>query len=178
MWFEFFKMRIVKQKKHIMQVSNNPLIFLQLADQMYRQEVINYLKIYKLTNVESFQTGEELLKNMNNNPEIVIQDYSIEGISGMEVMTKAKKTNPNVEFIFFSEKDNIDTAIDCMKNGASAYIVKDKMAFQKMISNIQKINAASKIASTKTTYKLGVVLFFILLSLLIIVTIVLMINQL
>lgn len=161
-----------------MQDAVNPLIFLLLADQVYRQEVISYLKIYKFTNVEYFLTGEDLLKNMNKNPEIVIQDYSIDGISGMEIMTKAKKSNPSVEFIFFSEKDNIDTAIDCMKNGASAYIVKDKMAFQKMISNVQKINAATKIASTKTTYKRGVVLFFILLTLLIIATIVLMINQL
>jgi DNA-binding NarL/FixJ family response regulator len=161
-----------------MQNANNPLIFVLLTDQLYREKVVNYLKVYKFTNVETYLTGEEVLKNMSKNPDIVIQDYILEEMTEIELMTKAKKILPNVEFIFLSDKDNIDTAINCMKNGACDYIVKDEMALHKMAAKIQKINTASLLATKNSRFKLGVVLFFIVLGLMIIVTLVVMINQL
>jgi DNA-binding NtrC family response regulator len=161
-----------------MQNASNPLIFVLFTDQLYKQKVVDYLKVYKFTNVETFLTGEEVLKNMSKNPDIVIQDYFLEGMPEIELMTRAKKILPNVEFIFLSDKDNIDTAINCMKNGACDYIVKDEMALHKMAAKIQKINTASQLASKNSRFKLGVILFFIVLGLLIIATLFLMFNQL
>jgi len=83
-----------------MQNTKNPLIFVVEDNQLYNRLVVSYLKTNKFTNVESFLTGEEVLKNMHKNPDIVIQDYLLDGISGIEVMIKAKKNYPNVEFIF------------------------------------------------------------------------------
>jgi len=153
-----------------MQNTKNPLIFVVEDNQMYNKLVISYLKTNKLTNVESFLTGEDALKNMDKNPDIVIQDYLLEGMTGIEVLIKAKKTNPNVEFIFLSGQDSIDIAINSMKYGAYDYIVKDQMALQKMVNKIQKINSVTELVKSNKRYKVGVVLFFIGLAVLIIVT--------
>jgi len=154
-----------------MQNTKNPLIFVVEDNQMYNKLVVSYLKTNKLTNVESYLSGEDALSNMSKNPDIIIQDYLLEGMTGIEVLIKAKKTNPNVEFIFLSGQDSIDIAINSMKYGAYDYIVKDQMALQKMVNKINKINSVTELVKSNKRYKVGVVLFFIGLGLLIIATI-------
>jgi len=139
----------------------NPLIFVVEDNQMYNKLVVSYLKTNKFTKVESFFSGEEALKNMDKNPDIVIQDYLLEGMTGIEVLIKAKKSNPSVEFIFLSGQDSIDIAINSMKYGAYDYIVKDQMALQKLVNKINKINSVTELVKTNKRYKIGVVLFFI-----------------
>lgn len=156
-----------------MQNNKNPLIFVVEDNQMYNKLVVSYLKTNKLTNVESYFTGEEALRNMDKNPDIVIQDYLLEGMTGIEVLIKSKKTNPNVEFIFLSGQDSIDIAINSMKYGAYDYIVKDQMALQKMVNKIQKINSVTELVKSNKRYKIGVVLFFVGLGILVIATLVL-----
>lgn len=160
-----------------MQNKKNPLIFVVEDNQMYNKLVVSYLKTNKFSNVESFLSGEEALKNMNKNPDIVIQDYLLDGMTGIEVLIKAKKTNPDVEFIFLSGQDSIDIAINSMKYGAYDYIVKDQMALQKMVNKILKINSVTELVKSNKRYKVGVVLFFIGIVALIIVTLALAIMH-
>lgn len=153
-----------------MQNTKNPLIFVVEDNHIYNKLVVSYLKTHRYTNVESYLTGEEALQNMHKNPDIVIQDYLLEGITGIEVLIKAKKIAPNVEFIFLSGNDNIDIAINSMKYGASNYIVKDQMALPKLVEKIRHLSNASEIVQTKKRFKIGVILFFIGIGLLIAVT--------
>jgi len=153
-----------------MQNIKNPLIFVVEDNQMYNKLVVSYLKTNKFTNVESYLSGEEALNHMTKNPDIIIQDYLLEGMTGIEVLIKAKKTNPNVEFIFLSGQDSIDIAINSMKYGAYDYIVKDQMALQKMVNKINKINSVTELVKSNKRYKVGVVLFFVGLAMLVIAT--------
>jgi len=159
-----------------MQKTKNPLIFVVEDNNIYKQLVVSYLKTHKLTNVESFLTGQEALNNMHKNPDIVIQDYFLDGMTGIEVLIKAKKINPKVEFIFLSGNENLDIAVNTMKYGAYNYIVKDQMALQKLVEMIHKINTATVLVETKKSLKLGVVLFFIGLGVLILITLFLAIK--
>lgn len=153
-----------------MQNTKNPLIFVVEDNHIYNKLVVSYLKTNKYTNVESYFTGEEALQNMHKNPDIVIQDYLLDGITGIEVLIKAKKIAPNVEFIFLSGNDNIDIAINSMKYGASNYIVKDQMALPKLVEKIRQVTSVSEFVQTKKRFKVGVALFFLGIGLLIAVT--------
>ncbi|MBW8324815.1 MAG: response regulator [Prolixibacteraceae bacterium] len=156
-----------------MQNAKNPLIFVVEDNQMYNKLVVSYLKTNKFTNVMSFLSGEDVLKNMDKNPDIVIQDYLLEGMTGIEVLIKAKKTNPNVEFIFLSGQDSIEIAINSMKYGAYDYIVKDQMALQKLVNKIYKITSVTELVKSNKRYKIGVIMFFIGLGVLVLITLVL-----
>lgn len=156
-----------------MQNAKNPLIFVVEDNQMYNKLVVSYLKTNKFTNVMSFLSGEDVLKNMDKNPDIVIQDYLLEGMTGIEVLIKAKKTNPNVEFIFLSGQDSIEIAINSMKYGAYDYIVKDQMALQKLVDKIYKITSVTELVKSNKRYKIGVIMFFIGLGVLVLITLVL-----
>ena len=153
-----------------MQDTNDSLIFVVEDNRVYNKLIVSYLKTNKFTNVLPFYSGEDTINNLYRNPDIIIQDYLLEGMTGIEVLIKAKKTNPNVEFIFLSGQDSIDIAINSMKYGAYDYIVKDQMALQKMVNKINKINSVTELVKSNKRYKVGVVLFFVGLAMLVIAT--------
>ena len=110
-----------------------------------------------------FFSGEDTINNLYRNPDIIIQDFLLDGMNGIEVLKKAKEQNPNIEFIFLSGQDNIDVAINTMKYGAYDYIVKDQMALKKLVNKINKIQSVNKLVKSNKRYRLGVILFFVVL---------------
>ncbi|MFV0291462.1 MAG: response regulator [Mangrovibacterium sp.] len=155
--------------------SNNkkPLIFVVEDNQVYNRLAVSFLKTNGYTQVESFLSGEDVLKALETQePAIVIQDYLLGGISGIEVLKAAKAKYPNVEFIFLSGNDSIEVAINTMKYGAYDYIVKDQVALKKMITKINRIEAFKTLETQKTSYKKGITAFFAALVFFIIVVII------
>lgn len=151
-----------------MQNNRGPLVFVVEDNPVYSKLVVSYLKTNKFTNVESFVSGEDAIKAMEKQPQIVIQDYLLDGMNGIEVLKKAKKIAPEVEFIFLSGQDSIDIAINTMKYGAYDYIVKDQMALKKLVNKMNKILSVSNLEKSHKRFKTGVILFFIFLALFII----------
>jgi DNA-binding NtrC family response regulator len=151
-----------------MQNNKGPLIFVVEDNPVYSKLVVSYLKTNKFLNVEAFASGEEVLNAMPKQPRIVIQDYLLDGMNGIEVLKRSKKIAPEVEFIFLSGQDSIDIAINTMKYGAYDYIVKDQMALKKLVNKINKILSITQLEKSNKRYKTGVILFFIFLTLFII----------
>ncbi len=154
-----------------MQKETNPLIFIVEDNPVYNKLVVNYLHSKKFDRVESFLSGEECLKRINEKPDIIIQDYLLEGIDGIEVLKATKKIHPHTEFIFLSGQDSVDVAINTMKLGAYDYIVKDQMALKKMADKIAKILAVQKLVKSNKRYKTGIALFFVALIVIILLLI-------
>jgi DNA-binding NtrC family response regulator len=103
--------------------------------------------------VKTFATGEACLKNISQNPDIIILDYYLNGvdknaIDGLETLDRIKKISPHIPVIMLSSQDKIDVAVNCMKHQAFDYIVKSETAFlrlQKAITTVfhyQKIEKA------------------------------------
>lgn len=103
--------------------------------------------------IQTFSTGELCLKNIAQNPDIIILDYHLNGVSkkainGLETLDRIKKINPQIPVIMLSSQDKIEVAVNCMKHQAFDYIVKSETAFlrlQKAITTIfhyQKIEKA------------------------------------
>lgn len=152
-----------------MQNSNDCLIFVVEDNRVYNKLIVSYLKSNKFSNVMPFYSGEDTINNLYRNPDIIIQDFLLDGMNGIDVLKKAKDQNPNIEFIFLSGQDNIDVAINTMKYGAYDYIVKDQMALKKMVAKINKIQSVNKLVQTNKRYRTGVVVFFAVLVAVIIV---------
>lgn len=153
--------------------TKRPLIFVVEDNQVYNRLVVSFLKTNGYTNVEAFLSGEDVLTALETKePTIVIQDYLLGGISGIDVLKAAKAKYPAVEFIFLSGNDSIEVAINTMKYGAYDYIVKDQVALKKMVTKLNRIEAFQKLEIQKTTYKKGISLFFVALAVFIILVII------
>lgn len=118
---------------------NYPLIFLVEDNIAFSKVVEQHLKYQNYTNVRLFISGEECLKYLYLRPDIVIQDYQLQGISGLNVLKRTKKLLPHTEFIFLSGMDSVDIAVDTMKSGAYGYIVKNEVALQRLLQKINNI---------------------------------------
>jgi len=152
-----------------MENQDYPLIFIVEDNSIYNKLIASHLRSNKFKRIESFLSGEECLKNLYKKPDIVIQDYLLNGISGIDVLKTSKKKNPYTEFIFLSGQDNLNVAVNSIKYGAFDYIVKDRFALNKLKDNIEKIINIQSIKQEVKSKKTGFAKFFIALALILII---------
>ncbi len=79
-------------------------------------------------NVETFENGEQALSYMqaHNNPDIILLDYELEGMNGMEILQTLKSSGffKSIPVILLSGKDKSETRISCLQSGAQDYLTK------------------------------------------------------
>lgn len=150
-----------------MQKTKNPLIFIIEESTIYKDLIVGYLKSNKYPNVKVFKTGDECLNELHLNPDIIILDYSIEGISGLELMKKVKSTRPTIDFIFLSGQNDVEIAVSILKLGATDYVVKNEKAPSRLVSAIERAISNTQKQKMNKGFTIGVLGFFVLLLLLI-----------
>jgi len=144
-----------------MQTQDYPLIFIVEDNALYNRIVASHLRMNKFQRIECFLSGEECLMNLYKKPDIIIQDYHMGGINGIDVLKKSKKINPATEFIFLSVEDSYEIAANTIKFGAYDYLIKDRFALKKLIDAINNISKIYQIVLPKKRFKIGVPFFLI-----------------
>ena len=117
------------------------LIFVVEDNEMYNKLIVEYLLKHNFVNVKAFFSGEECVDAIKNGaaPDIIIQDYFLQKMNGVEVLRKVKQINPDPEFIFLTSHEDMEVAVNTIKFGAYDYIIKDKITFDKVMDRIRKI---------------------------------------
>ena len=142
-----------------MQTHDYPLIFVVENNSNYNELIVSYLRSNKKQRIECFLSVEECLQNLYKKPDIVIQDYLLNEISGHDILKESKNCDLNTEFIFMSgldnfskgnnqnaglislsEPDEFDVAADTIKYGPHEYVVKDLFALEKLIEKFGKMH--------------------------------------
>jgi two-component system OmpR family response regulator len=121
--------------KKIFVVDDDPLIAEALQDCLTS-------KIPHL--VSAYQTGEECMGHLAEQPDIVILDYYLNSVSkdaanGMEVLQHIKKYYPGIHVIMLSSLERYGTALQTIQKGAEQFVVKDKDAFEKIAAMIEEM---------------------------------------
>ena len=77
---------------------------------------------------ERVETKEAFLKALDEfKPDLIISDYMMPSFDGMTALKLTLKRTPLTPFIIVTGSMNEDTAVDCMKAGASNYVIKQHM---------------------------------------------------
>nr|WP_321452796.1 ATP-binding protein [uncultured Carboxylicivirga sp.] len=66
-----------------------------------------------------------LLKNFE--PSIILSDYRMPTFDGMKALKIVQAINPQLPFIILTGSMNEDIAVECMKNGADDYVIKQNL---------------------------------------------------
>jgi len=109
------------------------------------------LKDYLLTaaeiQCELYKSGADFLKKyQSNDPRKIILDYEFnEGPNGLAVLQKVKKINPLAVVIVVSGQDDLEKAVETLRNGATDYFLKtNKTVFHNILCSLIKIKELEK----------------------------------
>src|SRR5688572_30952970 len=61
-------------------------------------------------------------------PDLILSDYRVPAFHGMTALALARETCPEVPFLFLSGVLGDELAVDCLKAGATDYVLKDRPA--------------------------------------------------
>jgi DNA-binding NtrC family response regulator len=124
-------------------MSNQKLIFIVDDDSF-----INMLVVKRFTSegykVEAFESGEESLKALNKNPDLIILDYLFVNkerafMNGMEVFDKIKSQKPGIPVIMLSGQENGEIVLELARKGIVDYIIKDNNLLDNLNVAIREI---------------------------------------
>ncbi|MCD6354540.1 MAG: sigma-54-dependent Fis family transcriptional regulator, partial [Prolixibacteraceae bacterium] len=127
----FFKMTNSKAKIQykIFVVEDNPLYAQILKKQLVDNDYT----------VKVFHNGKDCIDRLHEQPDVITLDYTLPDMTGYEVLKKIQEKVPSTHVIVISAQENINTAIDLMKNGAYDYIMKAPDTREKLSNVIKNI---------------------------------------
>lgn len=92
---------------------------------------LNERAIQEVLSPCSFQrveTRKEFLKALDEfKPDLILSDYIMPIFDGMTALKLTKEKTPLTPFIVVTGSMNEDTAVDCMKAGATNYVIKQHL---------------------------------------------------
>lgn len=77
---------------------------------------------YEVFKADSGYKGLETM--INHNLSLVLLDYKMTGMDGLEVLDKIREIQPDLPVIFMTGHSSISTAVTAIKGGAVAYVTK------------------------------------------------------
>ncbi len=119
-------------------------IFIVDDDEMTSVMLKDHLNINPLNKVKVFSTGEECIRHLDQNPNVIILDYNLNAIDsnaadGLEILKQIKKIDRDICVIMLSSQEHYGKALQTIAKGAMEYVVKEKDAFIKIDKIIESI---------------------------------------
>ncbi len=125
-----------KIAKKIFVVEDNEMMAMALEDFLTRET---------MHEIVLFSTGEDCLKQLRQQPDVVILDYNLnsenkDAQNGMQILEEIKRINKYIHVIMLSSQDAYGTALQTIRKGAEEYVIKDEDAFSKIVAIIDGLN--------------------------------------
>jgi two-component system OmpR family response regulator len=123
-------------------VDRNKLIYIVDDD-----PVINMLVTRRLASegymVKSFRYGEECLKQLDTNPDLIVLDYYFSGgnnevMNGMEVYTRITELMPRNHVVVLSGQENGEIVPELARKGIDDYVIKDHNLIDSLIVSVRE----------------------------------------
>jgi len=109
---------------------------------------INKLVVKRFTSegydLQAFESGEECLKAMSRNPDLIILDYLFYGnnkqiMNGMEVFHRIKELNPKTPVIMLSGQEKGEIVLELARKGIDDYVIKDNNLIENLEVAIKEV---------------------------------------
>jgi hypothetical protein len=119
------KSQMETQPTNLFIVDDNKLMVLALEQHLKNKFGVSI-------NISTFYDGESCLEKVDTTTDIVILDYNLDGIDGLEILKLIKEINPKTEVIMLSSNESIVLAIESFREGARDFVIKKPGSWQKV----------------------------------------------
>ena len=106
---------------------------------------------------------EEFLRELENfRPDLILSDYTLPRFDGMTALSLARERAPSIPFLIVTGSVNEETAVGCMKAGATDYLLKSNLArigpaiqaaLERGRAHAQKTQAEAALASSERRFR-------------------------
>ena len=100
-------------------------IFIVNDDPTFSKLLEHELKQANLNSYKMFESGEDCLANLKDKPKLILLDFMMEGLNGLDVLKQIKETIPRTDVIMLTGLEDEAVKEKCLTEGASSYIIKD-----------------------------------------------------
>ncbi len=95
--------------------------------------------------VTLFTNGADLVKNLHGNPDMVVIDYNLPDMTGLEILQRVKAYNEGIIPIILSGQNEVEVVVKAYKMGAKDYILKNANAHVELINSVKTLGASVKL---------------------------------
>jgi DNA-binding NarL/FixJ family response regulator len=104
--------------------------------------------------VEAFGDAESAVdKLIRDQPDIVIMDINLPGMSGIECIRQVKEKCPRTQFMMFTVYENDEKVLEALHAGATGYLLK-KTDSKRILESIKELNQGGSPMSSNIARKL------------------------
>ena len=119
-------------------------IFIVDDNVIFTETMKDYLTKEVPHTISVFYTGEDCLKHISENPDIIILDYYLNTVqkdaaNGLEILNSIRKYYPDTHVVMLSSQESYATALQSIQKGAEQYVIKDDSAFEKTLKMVQQM---------------------------------------
>jgi response regulator of citrate/malate metabolism len=118
------------------------LIFFVDDDKMMLNLMEYTFKCREGFEIKSFFSGEQCIKNLYLNPELIVLDYYLgtddaNAMTGLDILREVNKKNNKISVIILSREKDQETIAEFIKEGAMKYVIKDDYFIDTLIDTIE-----------------------------------------
>lgn len=99
-------------------------IFVVEDDEWYQKLLSYNLSLNPDHVITTFSTGSEMLRSLHLKPDLITLDYRLPDMNGAEIMRRVRAHDEEIPVIIISQQDDIEVAVQLLREGAYDYIVK------------------------------------------------------
>ncbi|MFI5149352.1 MAG: response regulator [Bacteroidia bacterium] len=113
-------------------------VFIVDDDPVFSKAMETYLlNTFKDVEIQCFTNGEACLHELHKEPDLILLDYKLDSEfayawDGLQVLKKINSLNPGLSVVVMSAKESVETAMDCINQGAMDYVLKNEKVFEKV----------------------------------------------
>ncbi len=104
---------------------NEYKIFIVEDDPWYGEILTYHLSLNPEFEISRFTKAKDCLSNLARKPSLITLDYSLPDLSGKEVLKKILEFDASIPVIIISGQEDIATAVELLKMGATDYLIKN-----------------------------------------------------
>lgn len=117
-----------------------PKIFIVEDNPMYAAAIEQSLANQELE-IKIFYSGQELIDNLHQEPDIITLDHMLPDMSGLDILKLVTKEYPKIASIILSGQNDVNVVVQTYKLGAKNYIVKNENALIELNNAVKNVVA-------------------------------------
>ena len=114
-------------------------IFIVEDDPWYSEMLKYHLSLNEDYEVHIFDTAKACLNNLHLKPNVISIDYNLPDLNGDELFKKIKAHDSTIAVLVISGQEEINVAVNLLKNGVYDYILKDDNTKEILWNSILRI---------------------------------------